>query len=347
MQNFILKGIFAAQNYKILNLAKTNIQCVSKLHNDFKMTNSADSTTTSLLKFYSTEKKIEDQPTELETKYQTLNKTIINPYTIFVKNNYRDLSAQHTGTSAEIIKAIAEKWRSMPYEEKIVYFETADKNRKEKQEGLQKLFKAFSLREVHSLRNKLKATKGERIKKLSLQRIKKEQHLLNRPKRPLTGFMRFLNTLERGEATLQEFAKGGGERWKMMPEQEKEKYNEESKEEFVKFSQDLKEWETRMIAEGKNKLVRKSFRMTIKNSLNKDDLRMAKLREKALRAKQKLERKKNKIIKEMTNSRKIKEGEKLREKKLEELKSENDAGNQETKENEAFIIKDENEKTKQ
>ncbi|KAK7112673.1 transcription factor A, mitochondrial-like [Littorina saxatilis] len=91
------------------------------------------------------------------------------------------------------------------------------------------------------------------------RRHKMELRKFGKPKRPPNAFMLFIRSsrLERGNAHPTTFVKGLVEYWKLMPQEEKEIYQDDAKVESEKYQQEMKEWEQKMREIGREDLIRK------------------------------------------------------------------------------------------
>jgi len=90
---------------------------------------------------------------------------------------------------------------------------------------------------------------------------KKELYLKGKPKKPVSGFLRFLREAvaknDRGGLEYKQFVKKIANEWKELPEEKKKVYNNASKAEFMPYRQELEKWELKMIRLGNTDVVRK------------------------------------------------------------------------------------------
>ncbi|XP_076456825.1 transcription factor A, mitochondrial-like [Babylonia areolata] len=91
------------------------------------------------------------------------------------------------------------------------------------------------------------------------RRHKMELRKFGKPKMPANPFMLFVRSsrLERGNTPPTQFMKGLVEYWKDMPQEEKEIYQEDSRQERARYQQEMLEWEERMREIGREDLIRK------------------------------------------------------------------------------------------
>ncbi|KAL8576725.1 hypothetical protein ACOMHN_025198 [Nucella lapillus] len=100
--------------------------------------------------------------------------------------------------------------------------------------------------------------KTKRISRAN-RRHKTELRKFGKPKMPPNAFMLFVRSsrLERGNARPTQFIKGLVEYWKQMPQEEKEIYQDDARQERAKYQEDMAEWEERMREIGREDLIRK------------------------------------------------------------------------------------------
>lgn len=83
---------------------------------------------------------------------------------------------------------------------------------------------------------------------------------MERPKKPASGFLRFLSkefkNFEAGRDNYREFQAKVAQDWKVLPDEKKQAYNDEGKQESVLYKQELAKWELKMIRLGHTDLVR-------------------------------------------------------------------------------------------
>lgn len=107
-----------------------------------------------------------------------------------------------------------------------------------------------------------KALREAREKAMKQKRRKithKKMEEMGKPKRPTTGFIRFMNEQKdkRGDIPFKEWQLKVAEAWQQLPENEKEEYTKHSQRELAEYQEKLQEWEERMIRLGHIDIVRK------------------------------------------------------------------------------------------
>lgn len=83
---------------------------------------------------------------------------------------------------------------------------------------------------------------------------------MDRPKKPASGFLRFLTeqfkNFETGKSNYREFQSKIAADWSQLPEEKKKIYNDACRQELVQYKQELAKWEMKMIRLGHTDLVR-------------------------------------------------------------------------------------------
>lgn len=155
----------------------------------------------------------------------------LTPYAYFVKDNYYEFSKKYPSLKmTEVSKKLSEMWKIMPENEKKTYAAKSEEQKLAYETEKKKLSSA-DLQRLNI---------DERTKKLE-SRVRKS--LENLPlKRPRSAFARFLGTLERGEANIQDFMKGASKRWALLPVEEKQRYEQLYYDDKAQYSQALVSW---------------------------------------------------------------------------------------------------------
>lgn len=225
--------------------------------------------------YYSTSKK-DDSTAAAGASTQLTQKALeissprnLNPFTLFMKENYKSTAQSNPNVpNKQIFAMLASSWRSMSMDEKMKYVETARENQRQKKVQLERFFSSIPEKDASSVMKSMKETRSNRRKELKEFRIRREKKSLNKPKPPPGAFFLYSKTLDRGEADIKEFVKGASMKWKALAQQDKQKFVDQNRKLTEEYQLKLKEWETRMVAEGRVKLVRAKFRKTLENKLN-------------------------------------------------------------------------------
>lgn len=197
-----------------------------------------------------------------------LSRKVPNSFALFMKQSFREEKAKNPALKAtEVTTKLASVWRAMPYDQKSQYFKEADQLRKELKSEKTKILAEKSKEEVANLKKEMKEKIRERKKHLASFRIKRARNLSNKPKKPTNSFGLYLQSLDRGDASLIDFSKGASHKWKALAAEDKERFEVEAKKNMEKYKEEVKKWETRMLAEGKVELVSKAMKERMRREL--------------------------------------------------------------------------------
>lgn len=165
-----------------------------------------------------------------------------------------------TLTSKDIIKKLSEVWKSLSPEVRKKYEEQAQQNKNEYQEKIEDYI-ANLTPEQESI---IKQRENEKHEDRERRRHKKELRNERKPKRPGSSFGLFVCEQSKGKkyketSTLSEFMNEIKSQWAKLTEVEKDKYRFEYKKKKEQYEKELVAWEHKMIAEGKEHLVREKI----------------------------------------------------------------------------------------
>jgi len=184
---------------------------------------------------------------------------LTNGYAIFVRDQFKDMQSKNPGApSKEVVGLLAKSWKSMPFEERMTYSNMATENRQALKENLTQLLSNEPQDKIDEANKSLRELREQRRKDLAHYRKVRENHRQNKPLKPRNSYQLYVETLKRGDAGLTDFIKGAAEKWKSLPEQDKEPFSIKAKELHEDYAKNLKEWELKMIESKKLNLVRKS-----------------------------------------------------------------------------------------
>ncbi|XP_064603852.1 transcription factor A, mitochondrial-like isoform X2 [Liolophura sinensis] len=172
----------------------------------------------------------------------------------FLGQKRDEIKLNNPGAKVQEVAAIAgQMWKTISEEEK-----------KALQDRAHRRMEAYKVQRLQFLdqltpaeREELVVSQREHRRKRKHRRHVLELHKLGKPKRPVSPFFVFVRAsqVERGDAPIQ-FVKGLAERWKMMPEEEKEMYREEAQMDTERYYRHMEVWEAKMIKAGRPDLVR-------------------------------------------------------------------------------------------
>lgn len=75
--------------------------------------------------------------------------------------------------------------------------------------------------------------------------------------------------MNRGDAGFEEFTHGARLKWNSLPDQDREKFQEEQRELSMEYNKRMEEWCIKMIAENKEEYIPKQFIKKLKFNLEK------------------------------------------------------------------------------
>merc|ERR1712203_653479 len=136
----------------------------------------------------------------------------------------------------EVLKSCGDRWKKMPEKEKKIW---QDKSQREKDVWNKKM-KAY--KKTKSFKQFQKKKQEAAIMKVKNAKKPKDN---NKPKRPLTGFFRFVRKFRKdhSEMKVTEVTKAAGAEWKILSKAEKQKYVDAAVKEQAKYQEDLKNYQ--------------------------------------------------------------------------------------------------------
>ncbi|XP_045213209.2 transcription factor A, mitochondrial-like isoform X2 [Mercenaria mercenaria] len=183
----------------------------------------------------------------------------------------------------EKVKLASMKYKDLSPEEKQKLNAQSEKLLEEYREKMEKWRSSLSSEE----KDALKAEHREQREKKEKRKIAKLQRQNEMPRRQGTSFsmyvsdqlkainLQFMSPTERLEAVRRNMSECS-QRWKAMPEAEKEIYNKRAAEEQELHEAEMLQWEQNMIEEGKEKLIRKKTLKKHQTEVRKADKEAAK-----------------------------------------------------------------------
>ncbi|XP_066180348.1 transcription factor A, mitochondrial [Sylvia atricapilla] len=179
----------------------------------------------------------------------------LTAYLRFVMDNRPAFREQNPGVSnLELIKKLAGAWRELPASQKQVYEEA--KKTDWKRYGEQMAAYKAQLTPAQAA-----ALKEERRKQLAKRRsikAKRELSLLGKPKRARTGFNIFLSENYQESEGVSPVAKMKKlfDAWQKLSPSQKQPYLQLAQDDKVRYENEMKSWEAKMIEMGRADLVR-------------------------------------------------------------------------------------------
>jgi len=159
-------------------------------------------------------------------------------YFMWMASGVRDkLLSENKGKKVtEVLKGCGDRWRKMPEKEKKIW---QDKSQREKNVWNKKM-KAY--KKTNSFQQFQKRKQDAAMMKVKNSKKPKDY---NKPKRPLSGFFRFVNKFRKdhSEMKVTEVTKAAGAEWKLLNKAEKQKYVDAAAREQAKYQKDLKKYQ--------------------------------------------------------------------------------------------------------
>jgi len=156
--------------------------------------------------------------------------------------------------NTEQIKVLAEKWAHLTEDMKKPYEVSARQSTQAYGEQHKKFYESLT----EEQKTELARLKSQRLESRRLFRIKKELRASGLPKHPNSAYVVFMQAEAKKKHVVNQpsdFIKKVAELWKALPEESKKVYENLAQEEKVTFAKEIKAWQTRMVSEGKAKLV--------------------------------------------------------------------------------------------
>jgi len=162
----------------------------------------------------------------------------LSGYFIWMASGVREkLLSENKGKKvSEVVKSCGDRWKKMPEKEKKIW---QDKSQREK-EVWNKKMKAY--KKTSSFKQFQKRKQKEAIEKVKNAKKPKDN---NKPKRPLSGFFRFVSYFRKNHSEMKvtEVTKAAGAEWKVLSKTEKKKYVDAAAREQAKYQIDLKKYQ--------------------------------------------------------------------------------------------------------
>jgi len=156
-------------------------------------------------------------------------------YFMWMASGVREKLLSEGKKVTEVVKSCGDRWRKMPEKEKKIW---QDKSQREKNVWNKKM-KAY--KKTSSFKRFQKKKQVAAMMKVKNAKKPKDN---NKPKRPATGFFRFVSKFRKdhSEMKLMEVTKAAGAEWKALSKAEKQKYMDAAASEQVKYQKALKKY---------------------------------------------------------------------------------------------------------
>jgi len=159
-------------------------------------------------------------------------------YFMWMASGVRDkLLSENKGKKVtEVLKGCGDRWRKMPEKEKKIWQDKSQREKKVWNKKMKAYMKTSSFKQFQKRKQKAAMMKVKNAKK------PKDN---NKPKRPLTGFFRFVSNFRKDHSEMKatEVTKAAGAEWKVLSKREKKKYLDAAAREQAKYQKDLKKYQ--------------------------------------------------------------------------------------------------------
>ncbi|NXI24568.1 TFAM factor, partial [Sterrhoptilus dennistouni] len=157
-------------------------------------------------------------------------------------------------SNLELIKKLAGAWKELPASQKQVYEEAKKTDWKKYGEQLA----AYKAQLTPAQAAALKEERRKQLAKRRSMRAKRELSLLGKPKRARTGFNIFLSENYQESEGISPVAKMKKlfDAWQKLSPSQKQPYLQLAQDDKVRYENEMKSWEAKMIQLGREDLVR-------------------------------------------------------------------------------------------
>lgn len=189
----------------------------------------------------------------------------LNGYMRYVIQQQPIVTRQHPEIkSVDIIRKIAQQWRTMSPEQKRPFEEASVRAREQFKVDLQR----YQAQLTPAQAQQQALEKRERMVKRKAIRKKRELTSLGKPKRPRSAFNIFMSEHfeEARGATTQAKMKSLLEDWRNLFSHQKQVYTQLAEDDKIRYKNEMKSWEDHMVEIGREDLVREQSRSARKKT---------------------------------------------------------------------------------
>ncbi|XP_067996476.1 transcription factor A, mitochondrial [Melanerpes formicivorus] len=179
----------------------------------------------------------------------------LTAYSRFLKDNHFAFKQKNPEmSSSELLKKIAGAWRELPASQKQVYEET----QKAEWQRYKEQVSAYKAQLTPAQAAALKEERRKRLARRRSIRAKRELSVLGKPKRPRTSFNIFVseNFQEIQAITPVGKLKQLFDTWQKLSASQKQPYLQLAEDDKVRYANEMKSWEAKMVEIGREDLVR-------------------------------------------------------------------------------------------
>ncbi|XP_056627221.1 transcription factor A, mitochondrial [Triplophysa dalaica] len=170
--------------------------------------------------------------------------------------------------NVDIVRKIAQQWRGLTPEQKQPFQEVSLAAREQYKLALQEYKAQLTPAQSAAIAEERK----QKLAKRKAIRRKKELNSLGKPKRPRSGFNIFMaeHFEEARGSTMQGKMKSLTDDWKRLNIPQKQIYTQLAEDDKVRYKNEIKSWEEHMTEIGREDLVRRKERRSLKATATKD-----------------------------------------------------------------------------
>ncbi|NWH57100.1 TFAM factor, partial [Geococcyx californianus] len=179
----------------------------------------------------------------------------LTAYFRFLKETRPAFRERHPEMSnMELVKKIAGAWKELPASQKQVYEEA----RKTDWQRYGEQLAAYKAQLTPAQVAALKEERKKRLAKRRSFRAKRELTVLGKPKRPRSGFNIFVSENFRESEGVSPVAKLKKlfDAWRKMSDSQKQPYLQLAEDDKVRYENEIKSWESKMVELGREDLIR-------------------------------------------------------------------------------------------
>ncbi|NXA20789.1 TFAM factor, partial [Ibidorhyncha struthersii] len=189
----------------------------------------------------------------------------LTAYFRFLKENrsaFRQKNPEMSNT--ELVKKIAGAWKDLPASQKQVYEEA----RKTDWQRYAEQLATYKAKLTPAQAAALKEERRKRLAKRRSFRAKREMTVLGKPKRPRSGFNIFVSENFQESEGISPAAKLKQlfDVWRKLSSSQKQPYLQLAEDDKVRYENEMKSWEAKMVELGREDLIRSGKQKPIKNT---------------------------------------------------------------------------------
>ncbi|NWQ80036.1 TFAM factor, partial [Columbina picui] len=166
--------------------------------------------------------------------------------------------------NVELVRKIAGAWKELPASQKQVYEDA----RKADWQKYQQQLATYKAQLTPAQAAALKEERRRRLAKRRLFKARRELTVLGKPKRPRSGFNIFVSENFKDSAGISPAAKMKQlfDSWQKLSTTQKQPYLQLAEDDKVRYENEIKSWEAKMVELGREDLVRSGKQKTKKKT---------------------------------------------------------------------------------